>query len=134
MKTRYGFVSNSSSASFVIAVKKDINICPHCNRSDPNIIDLIENYKHDYDGDNTHVNATTWHRIIEYKQDHNWAYAIDKKYAEEQKKEFLAKLDPYMSDKWTIASIDISYHDEITNKILENGIKSGNIVIIEKNE
>ena len=41
MKTRFGFVSNSSSSSYVVAVfKKDK--CPHCGRTDPNFLDIVE--------------------------------------------------------------------------------------------
>ena len=42
MKAREGFVSNSSSTSFIVAVRKDINACPHCGRKDPDILELIE--------------------------------------------------------------------------------------------
>ena len=41
MKTRNGFVSNSSSSSFVIAVKRN-DRCVHCGRKDPDFIDEVE--------------------------------------------------------------------------------------------
>ena len=40
MKIRNGFVSNSSSSSFVIAYKRE-NYCECCKRSDPTILDLV---------------------------------------------------------------------------------------------
>lgn len=40
MKNRNGFVSNSSSSSFIIAYKEDTKPCPHCGRSDSEIAAL----------------------------------------------------------------------------------------------
>jgi len=40
MKTRTGFVSNSSTSSYIIACKPS-DICPHCGRSDPDFIGLL---------------------------------------------------------------------------------------------
>jgi hypothetical protein len=42
MKIRAGFVSNSSSTSFLVAARYDKDACPHCKRGDINILDLIE--------------------------------------------------------------------------------------------
>lgn len=41
MKIRTGFISNSSSTSFIIAINPSQR-CEHCGRSDPSIIDLLE--------------------------------------------------------------------------------------------
>jgi hypothetical protein len=40
MKIRMGFVSNSSSSSFIIAVKESEK-CAHCGRGDISFLDLI---------------------------------------------------------------------------------------------
>lgn len=44
MKTRLGFVSNSSSSSFIVAYKKAA-CCPTCGLTPPDIVDLVEKSK-----------------------------------------------------------------------------------------
>ena len=51
MKLRLGFVSNSSSSSFILAYKKS-EPCVHCGRSDPNIMDLISDDNNSNNDDN----------------------------------------------------------------------------------
>lgn len=48
MKIRIGFVSNSSSSSYIAAVKVGEK-CPHCGRSDINLLDLIERIDGEYE-------------------------------------------------------------------------------------
>lgn len=44
MKIRSGFVSNSSTTSFIVAINHEKlgEKCPHCGRSSPNILDMLE--------------------------------------------------------------------------------------------
>lgn len=41
MKIRNGFVSNSSSSNFIVAVRKS-EACQHCGRSDPDFLQLVD--------------------------------------------------------------------------------------------
>jgi hypothetical protein len=50
MKIRNGFISNSSSSSFVIAYKEDKTPCPHCKRVDSEIDSLKTVANNDEEG------------------------------------------------------------------------------------
>ena len=48
MKTRNGFISNSSSSSFIILYKKQDNeVCPMCGRKNEDFLDMIEESDND---------------------------------------------------------------------------------------
>jgi len=137
MKTRNGFVSNSSSSSFIIAVKTALNKCDCCGRSDPNIIKLIEQYRNNYDSDETRIDAMGFERVMEHEYDHRWAYRVndDPKLVKSERASLEKALKPYTNEKeWEIAAISISYHDGITNSVFENSVKSGSIMVIEKGD
>ena len=52
MKTRTGFVSNSSSSSFILALRvKPSSYCSHCGRSDSNFLDMVRS-RSETDGGN----------------------------------------------------------------------------------
>jgi hypothetical protein len=56
MKFRNGFVSNSSSSSFILGWRGDsFDACDVCGRSDPNIVDMCRNEDCGYSGDSTEV-------------------------------------------------------------------------------
>ena len=65
MKIRNGFVSNSSSSSFVVAIKKnDGEVCPHCGRGTPNLLKIIEE-KSNYGGE-TEIDGVGIDAVLEY--------------------------------------------------------------------
>lgn len=110
MKVRQGFVSNSSSSSFIISINKSEE-CPHCKRKDSSFIDFIERLQDDYSGDSTKVHATTADRIIEYINDSYGLYLDD---ADKKKWESVfRKIKKAEKNGKEVAFISISYHDEI---------------------
>ena len=110
MKIRNGFVSNSSSSSFILAIDESENVrCPHCGRRDPDFFDLME--KFDNDGE-TQINAIGYKEVIEALGGYDGDYYVAKvksyheKYPEEQ-----------------IVYCDISYHNEMVKELIDGSPK-----------
>ena len=126
MKIRNGFVSNSSSSSFVIAFKKT-EPCPHCKRKDPDIIQIISD-SGNYSDDNR-VNGVGIENIIAKINEDDWMKDEDKK---ERVEYCLSKCKPYdPKDGWVIADISVSHHDETIKGIMSSMQDAGSLVIID---
>jgi hypothetical protein len=114
MKIRNGFVSNSSSSSFVVAVKKT-DACPHCKRSDPNFLDLVENVGKDTDGyEQTQLHARGADNVIkQIKQDSGEYHGFD---------DDIVNLQPVLEKAeklgYEIGYIEVSYHDGVINEMM----------------
>ena len=121
MKIRLGFVSNSSSSSFVVAIKKKINECPHCGRSDPNILDAIRQKSNSW-GD-TELEGVGLDAILEYADEVG-------KYNHMQAEKIKKSISVFDNDEWELAAFSISYHDEVLNAIFKNAKAAGTIVSI----
>ena len=153
MKIRSGFVSNSSSSSFVIAFDESkFGPCPHCGRKDRSIIDLIER-SNDGNGDTKVVWQDSEDKIRDLKSQ------IDSDTLEIKKIEHLdpktklacctveqnmswmkssiieceteiSKIENALKKGLTVAEISISYHDDFLNAELHALSENGKLEIL----
>lgn len=116
MKVRNGFVSNSSSSSFIIAFKEDKTPCPTCGRCDASIDVLRKALCSSDDGG---WDDKTADEILKNNCEYDEGYinkAAGKKIVE-------------LKDKgYSFADISVSYHDNAMQAMIEN---SKNIIIVE---
>jgi hypothetical protein len=120
MKTRNGFVSNSSSSSFLVALKK-IAPCSHCGRSDPDFFDVVTRMGNDGWVEETKLEA----RGVKE--------CIDKyfEYSKEDQGPLRNKLMAMEADGYEVGIVDIAYHDQITDDIFQNLKNSGALTVLE---
>ena len=121
MKNRKGFVSNSSSSSFILAIKKDASKCEHCGREDIDFLQLVRDAgESDYESSINEVGAEG----VIYDIKNDWCDDDDKKFV-------IDKIEDKNRDKtYQIVSISISYHNAVLNKILKGMVESGSLEIL----
>lgn len=111
MKVRSGFVSNSSSSSFVIAYDGDSKPCPHCGRSDTNLLDIIRK-SGDYDGEGS---------VYAVGADEVLAHLEEDFFGDDYPKLKQAVDDASKSGK-QVAYVSISYHNQGLADMIANHI------------
>ena len=127
MKLRIGFVSNSSSSSYIIAIKKS-KPCPHCHRSDINLIDLISESR---GYDETSLEREGIDKVLKHKEEILKEYEYDE-YESKTKVLILSKeLEKYKGKEWSVAEISVSNHDTAIHEIMEQLKSLGSLVEIE---
>jgi hypothetical protein len=120
MKIRSGFVSNSSSSSFIIAVN-NVEKCSHCGRGDPDFIDFVEKMTTSTGCDDTQVYKTGAEEIKQYFTNEygTWyesgKYNSTEEYVQAQYGDAFDEMEANELSGKRVAYISISYHDEITN-------------------
>jgi len=121
MKTRNGFVSNSSSSSFIIAIKSG-DVCPHCGRKDPDILDFMKNGSLMSD---TAIGSLGIEDIL-INRGLEWD-GTKLQELENKMKEIEAK-----NEGWRFADIEISNQDDVLNDLLKQSIDNGSIILISQ--
>jgi hypothetical protein len=122
MKKRNGFVSNSSSTSYIVVLNQEANTCPHCGRSDPNLLDTIASASNL--SEDTYLHVVGLDRILDH-------FLNKEGFMGPFEKEIIAKIkNTEIKSNEEIAYISISYHDDTIKQIFANLVSSGNAKVI----
>jgi len=118
MKQRNGFVSNSSSSSYVIALRKVNTPCSHCGRKDLDLLDMISE-AYNYNDDNRV--RYRGHDVLTSD------YFLNLSTEEQNKiREHIKNSD----ETWELADISISYHNNALRAVFDNLVASKNMIVL----
>jgi len=126
MKTRQGFVSNSSSSSYVVALRQDTP-CKHCGRSDINFLDYLETVgRHDFESTQLHARGLERLRAYVEREITGESWRTD-----EEKKEWeriIQVAAEAVEKDYAVAYFEISSHDDVTNNMFRE-LEARNVMI-----
>jgi hypothetical protein len=140
MKARHGFVSNSSSSSFIIAVKG--NKCPHCGNGSP-FLGLLESLVGRHSDYSEVSCAKTSEQVIaklsgdiaeceeELAEGAEWE-DVTKEELSTYWKELAAIREMEQDGGWKVYELRISYSDSWLNCLLEAEQTLDQVKIIER--
>lgn len=156
MKYRNGFVSNSSSTSFIVAMTKK-SPCPCCGRGAEDILDIIEQ------AEGTDCDSRVyWRDPTEYLQElrndikhneeeiekcknysdedlvpiYNCRYTAGdlRRWSNETMKnniEMIKKVEAKIAEGKTVVSFAISYHNDLLKSLVDDQVRTGYLELIK---
>jgi len=132
MRTRHGFVSNSSVTSFIIGIKRVAEVCPSCGRGGEDLLKILDRHNHeettmewsDVDAHIAQLRANIKHC--------RWQGWVDEANAYQQTVDML--VEAQQRDFLQIIGVDISHHDPVMDKTLDDMKRSGDITILQGDE
>lgn len=125
MKTRQGFVSNSSSSSFIVGIKLDKAECPHCHRKDANFFDRIETLG-ERTWDDTKLRARGIEKTVECLKEWGSWDGVEIRDLSQKMSELEAK-------GFEIGWVEISYHDDALNDEFRALRETGKVEVVLNN-
>jgi len=126
MKTRQGFVSNSSSSSYLIQVNEQgAEKCEHCGHQPPGFLQAMERVcSSTQDPDESRIDTGIDSIKETLKERISW-YEIGNKSWEE-----LVSVYKKIEDDGTYAWLRVGYHNELVNALFDEAQESGHIKIL----
>jgi hypothetical protein len=128
MKYRQGFVSNSSSSSFIIAYNQKTigNECKTCGHITNDFTDFLSKSNNE----DTELRSEDTDNIKAFIKDECFMYYEN---AEEQIKKALSIVEKLSEEGWKMIECDIAYEDTFIEQELRSLVTQGNIIIIYEN-
>ena len=128
MKVRAGFVSNSSSSSFIIGVTQEAGTkCPHCGRGGTDILQIVDRANHyetclEWDDVDEYIRQLT----LQIEDGEARGYGDDMDW----ERNLLKKVTDAKPNFTNMFGLEISYHDNMLLHVIDEMKESGEIVVI----
>jgi hypothetical protein len=135
MKIRNGFVSNSSSSSFIIAFKKNANKCPTCGHMTVDIATYLTSRNGD---DDNSIYSLGCQEVIDdvnsnFIDNIKYSRVSEAKQLVDERDSILEKIEKFQKQGYDFAHIGISYHDTWLNEEFGRLCSTGEIQVIQDN-